>query len=161
GKVTPGKKLIVFIRRVSRTVRLEIWRDVGVAELARKPVGAEEHPLCTIRVALGCIENAASRRTFGDAIASGGQAAEANRSPDEEPPAIEPLCRHISVSFAEVVMPGNHRADVVENPGGNHHRDMNQDKQDNRKRGDEMDGACALAATEKVREPMEQGIETR
>src|SRR5262249_55896684 len=44
GKVTPGKKLIVFIRRVSRTVRFEIWRDVGVAELASKPVGAEEHP---------------------------------------------------------------------------------------------------------------------
>src|SRR5262249_53309051 len=126
-----------------------------------RPAGDEEQRLSTKRDALGHIKNAASRRTFGDAIASCGQAAEAKRSPHEETPAIEPLRRHISVSFPEVVMSGNHRADVVENTGENHHRNMNQDEQDNRKRGDEMDGAGALAATEQVREPMEQGIETR
>ena len=101
GKVTPGKKLIVFIRRVSRTVRFEIWRDVGVAELASKPVGAEEHPLCTIRDALGRIENAASRRTFGDAIASCGQAAEANRSPTRK--------RRRSSRFAVISQPPSPR----------------------------------------------------
>src|SRR6516165_11639528 len=61
----------------------------------------------------------------------------------------------------EVVIAGNHRTDVVESAGENHHRDMNQDEQDNRKRGDKMNGACALAASEQVREPMKQGVETR
>src|SRR5262245_31256895 len=69
-EVDASKRLVRLVGRIAGSVSLEVWADVGSAELGRKPIGAEKQSLRAIGKALSQIEDAAAGWALGGAIAA-------------------------------------------------------------------------------------------
>src|SRR5262249_52798829 len=75
GKSFGGKRPVVVVVDVGRAVRLEVFRDLGLAIFAGERRGRNERSLAAIGQSLGAIENALDPRLLGKlAVAAGEQA---------------------------------------------------------------------------------------
>src|SRR5215831_10628171 len=69
-EVVGSERLVGLVGRIAGTVSLEIWADVGLAELGREPIGTEKQSLRVIGNVLSQFEDAAAGWALSGAIAA-------------------------------------------------------------------------------------------